>query len=45
MPAENVKRTLATKARFKTVVEKPGLVEVIWWEALNGVFFATLGRQ
>ena len=44
-PAENVKRTLATKARFKTVVEKPGLVEVIWWEALNGVFFATLGRQ
>ena len=32
-PAENVKRTLATKTRFKTVVEKPGLVEVIRWSA------------
>ena len=32
-PAENVKRTLATKTRFKTVVEKPGLVEVIRWGA------------
>lgn len=33
-PAENVKRTLATKSRFNTVVEKPGLVEVIRWEDL-----------
>lgn len=34
-PAENVKRTLATKTRFKTVIEKPGLVEVIRWEGLR----------
>ena len=34
-PAENVKRTLATKARFKTVVEKPGLIEVIRWGELS----------
>ena len=34
-PAENVKRTLATKTRFKSVVEKPGLVEVIRWEELK----------
>lgn len=34
-PAENVKRTLATKMRFHTVVEKPGLVEVIRWGELS----------
>ena len=44
-PAENVKRTLATKMRFNTVVEKPGLVELIRWETLDGGFLTTLGRH
>ena len=37
-PAENLKRTLATKTRFKAVIEKPGLVELIRWETLKGGF-------
>lgn len=36
-PAENVKRTLATKTRFKSVIEKSGLVEVIPWEDLTPI--------
>ena len=34
-PVENLERTLPTRTRFKRVVEKPGLVEVIRWEELS----------